>query len=650
MFLFFVLFLLSGHSSLIGVLSGRILGRAFRIKICSLCSNGHDLNDHDCRLNFRGSAKAMEPDMAAQLVVHNKDLEDENVIIGTVVGDEDASTMCRIRRESAHVIAKESDMNHNTKSVSNKLWKLRLPKQTIDYLKKCFGCAIKKNGGDPEAVRKDLSNVVDHAFDKHEMCGEWCRFKEDPENYKHRGLPDGKGLHGTQLHSDLTQIFGTYANNAEKIAACSSTQLNESFNAIVASKAPKGRCYGRSESLVYRLDAAVSQKNTGTGYVVNVAKKLNVSPGKHTKQFREKKDVRREERAKKMRTAEFKRRRLFRKKNRNQSRNNAERREGITYSSGCALTEEIVSYKEASIIPAEDMVAIVFDLETTGFGARAEVVQIAAKYQNQEFNCYILPSNGIPAVVTEVTGLSVYEGQLILRDKDGRHPIETQPPLIACTAFITFLKNVSQNVILVAHKGVTFDSPQIVKAMHAIGLLETFGLVVKGFTDTLPVFKSSKELIPRIAEKKSFKLTDLAHDYLGPDSSEGAHNATVDVEILDNLLKRFAIEETELISRAVSFSSVANADRDRKERKTRIDDMAAIKGAVSAAMITKIAAAGLTLTQLERTFNINGENGITTLLGEDIGGKPRVSKNKTVLRKLCDALRTLSEERVLTTV
>lgn len=316
--------------------------------------------------------------MAAEVIVHNKGLA---VIVGTIVGDEDASMMCRIRREASHVIDKESDLNHNMKSLSNKLWKLKVPKPVIDYLKKCFGCAIKKNRGNPDAVKNAISNIVNHAFDKHEMCSEWCRFKEDPKNYKHAGLPHGKGLCGEELYNELTQIFNTYANNAKKIA-CSSTQPNESFNTIVSSKAPKSRCYGRSESLVYRVDSAVSQKNLGTEYIVAVNKELEISPGKHTKEFRQKKDLVRKQITEWAKTVEFKRRRLFRAKLKSQKRVNSESREGITYSSGCSLADDIFVHEQAFVVPAEDMATIIFDLETTGFGPKAEVIQIAAKYRN----------------------------------------------------------------------------------------------------------------------------------------------------------------------------------------------------------------------------------------------------------------------------
>jgi len=295
------------------------------------------------------------------------------------------------------------------------------------------------------------------------------------------------------------------------------------------------------------------------------------------------------------------------------------------------------------------MIAIIFDLETTGFGPNAEVIQIAAKYHNQEFNVYIFPSNGIPTIVSNITNLSIEGGQLILNSEDEYRRLDTESPRMACESFISFLKNISHDIILVAHNGVKFDAPLIVKTMNAVGLLKEFGFIVKGFTDTLPIFKSCQELASRVIEKRSFKLSVLAHNYLEPDSTRGAHNAVVDVRMLDNLLKKFAIKEIELINRAVSFSSVVNADRIRKEKKERIAAMSVIEGPITANMIKKMVTAGLTLDQLEKTFSVHGEDGITMLLGEDVDGRPRVTKNKATLRKLCDALRTRLGQSNLTT-
>jgi len=91
---------------LIGHKSGKILGYATRVKRCAMCKAGRPKELHDCRVNFTGSAKAMEPDMAVQLVAKNEDLLKENVRIDTFIGDDDCSTIGQLRRELDYHIKK----------------------------------------------------------------------------------------------------------------------------------------------------------------------------------------------------------------------------------------------------------------------------------------------------------------------------------------------------------------------------------------------------------------------------------------------------------------------------------------------------------------------------------------------------------------
>lgn len=53
---------LNSYSTIIGFLSGKILDYNTRNRKCKKCELGHDKTKHDCRLNFQGSAKAMEAD------------------------------------------------------------------------------------------------------------------------------------------------------------------------------------------------------------------------------------------------------------------------------------------------------------------------------------------------------------------------------------------------------------------------------------------------------------------------------------------------------------------------------------------------------------------------------------------------------------
>ena len=81
---------------------------------------------------------------------------------------------------------------------------------------------------------------------------------------------------GGRLKKDLSDLFKVYAENAEKSAPLGSTQANESFNNMVAAKAPKNRDYSGSESLCFRVGAAACVKSTGQNYLSEVYERAGI--------------------------------------------------------------------------------------------------------------------------------------------------------------------------------------------------------------------------------------------------------------------------------------------------------------------------------------------------------------------------------------
>lgn len=84
---------------------------------------------------------------------------------------------------------------------------------------------------------------------------------------------------------DLQKILDSFINSADRLLKMGSTQGNESFNNIVASKNPKNRFYGGYESTAFRVAAAISQKNIGHDALSKVYENLLLSPGKNTQLF-----------------------------------------------------------------------------------------------------------------------------------------------------------------------------------------------------------------------------------------------------------------------------------------------------------------------------------------------------------------------------
>ncbi|XP_061193563.1 uncharacterized protein LOC133201777 [Saccostrea echinata] len=265
----------SGHSVLIGDKSGKILRYDYRCRKCRLCENakrkGIQPIDHDCRKNWDGSAKAMEPDMIVGML---KDLEKENIHPHELVMDDDSTAISRARKKCDQTITKFSDRNHLKKTFSNKLYDLQRVKKyqqlrgkTITHLKKCFSYVLAQHQKKPEELKKSLLCIIPHMYGDHLACPSWCKYKRNPANYIPRNLPYSRYLTCLELKKDLEAIIQTYAQQAEKLSDLGSTQACESFNHIVASKHPKNLYLSGSESTSFRIAAAVAQKNIGKSYI-----------------------------------------------------------------------------------------------------------------------------------------------------------------------------------------------------------------------------------------------------------------------------------------------------------------------------------------------------------------------------------------------
>ena len=115
---------LSGTAALIGYYSKNVISYITLNRKCKKCDLGQSLSDHDCRLNFEGSAKAMEPHAAVKLVNENKILKKCNVEVGVLIADNDSSSISAIRNACTYEVVKQADKNHTSKGVTNALYKI----------------------------------------------------------------------------------------------------------------------------------------------------------------------------------------------------------------------------------------------------------------------------------------------------------------------------------------------------------------------------------------------------------------------------------------------------------------------------------------------------------------------------------------------
>ncbi|XP_053407136.1 uncharacterized protein LOC123525512 [Mercenaria mercenaria] len=282
---------LSGWGHVIGVKTKKCLNYSTRVKNCAKCNfnskTGKKVQQHDCRKNWTGSAKSMEPDIVTSL--HEKAMDSGMKFIG-VIGDEDSSAIKHIREKVNPKIKKFSDFGHIKRNLRRKLETLQkenksLTRKVTDSFLKNFSYAVKQNRtGTEDDMSKSIMAIVPHMYGNHSMCGHWCSITTG-KNEKHANLPKGKDLTDQSLRLEMENLLAPFISNPEKLMTSGTTQSNESLNNVAWSKAPKIRNYNASESFDIRCSAGVAQFNDGIGYVNKVIENSGLSPQKNTSKY-----------------------------------------------------------------------------------------------------------------------------------------------------------------------------------------------------------------------------------------------------------------------------------------------------------------------------------------------------------------------------
>ena len=179
----------------------------------------------------------------------------------------------------------------------------------------------------------------------------------------------------------------------------------------------------------------------------------------------------------------------------------------------------------------------------------------------------------------------------------------------------------------------------ILRTVEKLGLFAEFALAVKGFADTLPLFRG---ILPeRKKEKKKFSQGSLAHDYLGPTAIEGAHNAVQDVKILTELITVIGLTTDKIKQGAKSISQLIKERDSQAIHASNSISLEVLKNGVSLGMRSKMAKAGIAITTLEKAFRDGGREKIKMVLAEDVSGRSRVTKNEKVFKGIIEQLELL---------
>ncbi|XP_011859310.1 PREDICTED: uncharacterized protein LOC105556809 [Vollenhovia emeryi] len=599
---------------------------------------GQDPRNHDCRRNFWGSAKAMEPHVAKNLVNSSEVLKSQNLQVGVLIGDDDSSTIAACRSTSSHPIVKFSDKNHASGGVTKELYKIannrkhrELTKDGIMYLHRCFTYAMSTNKGDSEGMAKTIRCIPYHAFNDHNQCGDWCGYLSDPENYDHSMIPGG--FHDQELFKHLKDLFDRLASNSQKFSPGASSNANESLHASMASVAPKSRCYSLTASSDYRFALTVGHKNEGPQFMQNVLKSAGLSPGKHFSKHIAKTQRVLQRRRILTKAPEYKKRRLALKKLRTALRHRKENVEGITYQSNCTLldkpeedrnnkTVQHTSSDEENNDESNPLI-VLLDLETSGLNRDCDILQIAAKCGRASFSTYINPKKQISAAVTEANGLTNFQGVLLYHGL----AVKSVTLRLAMSELHLWLSARSTPPYIATHN-LSFDGSRFHDAIVSCNLQEEFQQVVRGFIDTLTVIRKVTER----KKKGECSISGLANWLNIP--TEGAHNAENDVRILQKILRSAKITHQNLIDSAKTWDEQTGIWIRDRDANRFLSNLAPLKGIVGDTIRKKLAYASITIDSLQQIFHDSGIPGIVQILTEKINGKPRVTSHKPSVEKI----------------
>ncbi|VDI68302.1 Hypothetical predicted protein [Mytilus galloprovincialis] len=416
--------------------------------------------------------------------------------------------------------------------------------------------AISSKQSKEDELCERLDSIVPHLFGDHSGCsGDWCTYSKQPETYRYKHLPKGEPLSNENLRKHLETVTENYKKRSSQLVDLGSSQSNENFNNIVASKAPKHRSYGGTSSLKARVSAAVLQKNKGYTWV-----------NKHKKTFQQIK---------------------------------ATVLEGKTYQ---PQIEENVSVRDIETIPTEYSLEcidnyVVFDLETTGLSRTSDITQISAYDGTNMLNLYVSPRQSISSKASDVTGItfSFERNQMYCHGV----PVESVCIRTALLQLIEMIQKESRPV-LVGHNIHSYDIPVLRNVLREFNLLSSFDNLIYGCIDTL---KIAKREIPK-ADVQNYKQQTLVQKFL--EIVYDAHNSEEDVRSLYKLF-HLKLKQTcsgkdlfpfNYLSIVEGFSSVI------------------VKKVISKDTARKFSCTGLSLHHPELAYKRNNDDGVKSIMQE----------------------------------
>ena len=315
-----------GHASHHGVVScilvetGKCIDIEVLSNICKGCSNWESRDktsqdylrwreNHKCKMNHSGTSTSMEP--VGVVRIFERSVHTHGLQYTKFLGDGDSSSFKRVVDHKPYGeevdIHKLECVGHVQKRCGTRLRRLkqenrglklgdgkglsgagRLTDKVIDTLQNYYGFAIRQNAGKLDAMEQSVKAVLPHVASSeenpmHDNCpdgeGSWCRYKRDPESYKHRkGLP-------IDIVEFIKPVFDDLSSRKllEKCVHGKTQNNNECLNKLIWDRCSKEYFVG-VETVEEACFSAVSHFNDGRKSILNLFESLHIDPGRFTRE------------------------------------------------------------------------------------------------------------------------------------------------------------------------------------------------------------------------------------------------------------------------------------------------------------------------------------------------------------------------------
>jgi hypothetical protein len=343
-------------------------------KLCNYCSafkkknpdEDFEVPDHRCWKNHEGSSGSMESSGAVDLLVEA--FEKRKIVIKRLCCDDDSSIRADCQWSNADYLKNYgldtlpkvpiskgknkgklqdrpdkgklpahvpeplfvADPNHRRKGLSGELIKLdtgrvdekfTMTRMDTTRLAKNFGYMARTlKDREPTEYVEAASACLEHHFDNHQFCGDWCKRKNESDEGKKTSHKYYRcKVKDAKLYSVLSNKMERFCtqDRLEEMAHTLDTNMNEAFNQICTWFAPKNKVFAGSGSLHNRIALAVGVNSLGVeSFFKRLFKALGIPLTPNVAYYLELKEKNRSKRLAKVKTKEAKKKKNKRKHDR----------------------------------------------------------------------------------------------------------------------------------------------------------------------------------------------------------------------------------------------------------------------------------------------------------------------------------------------